>query len=315
MEGQALGVKLVCEKYGISRTLYYRWLNRYKEEGLNGLICHKRNFTPKNKIPYDLESRVLACVRLFPSYGPKALYNLLEGSGVNISESAIYNILKRHQLNHKKDRLRYKKRNSLETITPIDLTNARSGSLWSFWVTPLGDFKGLGPLFVYTFMDCASRIACSRIYKKLSLEALEDLLSSVAIPVALSIHLKPDHLLVDFEDPLHRRFHRSFNTAITKHLESSGLPMTILSNFAPDSLALLNQWQQAYNHTLLNALLVTRPSLDALRSKLQVFLRDYNLTYPVHLNPCPLPPLGYHNKHQQKEAILPLWAFIDRPYE
>jgi len=59
-EGLTSGVSTTCRKHGISRTLFYRWLKRYKEAGLSGLSTAKRVSPPHNKTRDETISRLLA---------------------------------------------------------------------------------------------------------------------------------------------------------------------------------------------------------------------------------------------------------------
>lgn len=69
---QDLGVVAGCRKYGLARTLYYDWLNKYQASGLEGLEdrrgksmdAHVKRLEKENRIlkellaEKDLESRL-----------------------------------------------------------------------------------------------------------------------------------------------------------------------------------------------------------------------------------------------------------------
>jgi putative transposase len=64
----------LCERFGISRTAGYKWLERYRAEGLDGLkdrarapLLHGRSRPP------ELVDRVLALRERYPRWGPKKL--------------------------------------------------------------------------------------------------------------------------------------------------------------------------------------------------------------------------------------------------
>jgi len=101
-EGQKNGISKTCRKYEISRTLYYRWLNRYKMEGIDGLDRSQKVLIPPNRTDSKLEDIVVKVSLTYPSYGPKAVMYLLEEMGYSLSESAVYNILKRSNIPNKK---------------------------------------------------------------------------------------------------------------------------------------------------------------------------------------------------------------------
>jgi transposase-like protein len=39
-------VAMTCRYYGISRTVFYRWLRRYQEHGVEGLCDQSRRIRP-----------------------------------------------------------------------------------------------------------------------------------------------------------------------------------------------------------------------------------------------------------------------------
>ena len=97
-EGQKYGVSEACKKHNISRTLYYRWLNRYKTLGMKGLEDIEKRFTPANKTSPETAVMLLSLIKNHPNFGPRELKYRLDAIGFNISESAVYNIMKRNQL-------------------------------------------------------------------------------------------------------------------------------------------------------------------------------------------------------------------------
>ena len=100
-EASIYGVSKTCKKYDISRTIYYKWLKRYQALGVSGLDETKRSFTPENKTEAKIEKAVLNLIKTYPTYGPRAIKYLLEEIGYDISESAVFNIMKRNDLNQK----------------------------------------------------------------------------------------------------------------------------------------------------------------------------------------------------------------------
>ena len=189
-EGLANGVSVTCRKYNISRTLYYRWLKRYKSKGIDGLEDVKKDFIPINKTDIEIEDALLNLIKEYPHYGPRALNYLFDELGYKISESAVYNIMKRNQLTKKEDRIKFAKKQDSKVITSIPpLTMLKSGECWIFWITDYGSYKITGNIYEYTFYDLKSHIACTRLYQEVSLENFEDLLAATAMPVAQTLHM------------------------------------------------------------------------------------------------------------------------------
>jgi putative transposase len=152
----------LCERYGISRKTGYKWVERYRESGLQGLA--ERSRRPHHfaeAIPYAIRQAVLDIRRAQRDPpGPKKIQALLErrfGSEAVPSRTSIYNILKAAGQVEPRRRKRH--------ATP-SRTSLRSAShpneLWS------ADYKGqfrmrdLRWCYPLTVMDHASRylLAC-----------------------------------------------------------------------------------------------------------------------------------------------------------
>lgn len=89
----------LCERYGISRKTGYKWVERYRESGLEGLAERSRRpHHSADEIPYAIRQAVLEIRRAQRDPpGPKKIQALLErryGPDVVPSRSSIYNILK-----------------------------------------------------------------------------------------------------------------------------------------------------------------------------------------------------------------------------
>ncbi len=69
----------LCRRYGISRRVGYKWLARYKQDGIEGLQDHSR--APKrhpNQTPAAVEERILALRAKHGRWGPTTLQAVLE---------------------------------------------------------------------------------------------------------------------------------------------------------------------------------------------------------------------------------------------
>ena len=317
-QGKHLGISKICKKYGISRTLYYRWLKRYEKKGLPGLGPIKRTSPPSNKIKKETEFYVLDLIKSYPDYGPRALSYLLEEAGYRISESGVYNILKRHNLSTKALRLIYKnKRNTSNKEALPDIHHLKSGQCWFFFTTFYGNFEQIGPLYAYTLYDYKSRIACSRLYSGLSLEYFEDLLTAVAMPVGQTLKFDTKYLCLYADEPLLAYLPKKDCHLIKILLEKSNFDLSI-HMIRPGKLYKIFQEDQAhYTKTCLKHLLgqdYVNMDLDSLRFSMQEHLRNYNLHDQQIYESGRFTPVDYHVALHDQETILPLWAYIDRPY-
>ena len=318
-EGQRIGVTQVCHKYGLSRSIYYRWLSRYKKQGMSGLATPKRTSPPVNKTSEAMTSLILSCIKTYPTYGPRELMYRIHEMGYKLSESAIYNVMVRHHLSTRKDRLKYaSKRIALSSPPSLNVSVCEQEPCWLIWITPYGKFNHLGPIYEYTIFDYQTHIACSRLYQRLSVDCFEDLLTAVAIPVAQSIHLSPHHFcfMHDLDVPIIKK--QSIHEGIEHSLSSNNLEgqmhvVTTPSQF-PSAFLKRNTYTQAILSFLLPHFHQTQ-SLDQLKLSLQHYIRDYNLTQKQTFHLGEMSPLEFHSQIHHVDPILPLWAYIDRPYD
>lgn len=152
----------LCERYGISRKTGYKWVERYREEGMAGLA--ERSRRPHHRpvaIPYAIRQAILE-LRLAQrdAPGPKKIQALLErrfGSETAPSKTSIYNILKAA------GQIAPRRRNRRVSPSRRALHAASSpNELWS--ADYKGQFKTRDGQWCYplTVMDHASRylLAC-----------------------------------------------------------------------------------------------------------------------------------------------------------
>ena len=98
LERGSEGMSGLCRKYGISRKTGYKWLFRYREEGLEGLKDRLRGpHRIPHKTPLEVENLVVEERVNHPTWGPKKLaYVLKTKHGIRPpAKSTIGEILKR----------------------------------------------------------------------------------------------------------------------------------------------------------------------------------------------------------------------------
>ena len=92
----------VCGRYGISRKTGYKWLSRYRAEGLAGLT--ERSRAPGRRpwaISWEVAEVVLSLRRSHPTWGPRKLRAYLQSAAPETvwpSASTIGELLQRHGL-------------------------------------------------------------------------------------------------------------------------------------------------------------------------------------------------------------------------
>ena len=114
----------LCRRFEISRKTGYKFLNRYLEEGYNGLRDHSRRpkYSPNETGP-QIEQSILAIRDKHPAWGGRKLKRRLEDIGyTNIpSPSTITEILKRNNRVSKDESEKHKAWHRFESERPNDL--------------------------------------------------------------------------------------------------------------------------------------------------------------------------------------------------
>ncbi|PJZ74494.1 IS481 family transposase, partial [Leptospira perolatii] len=130
-----ISMSSLCETFGISRKTGYKWINRYREEGPEGLL--DRSKTPHsnpNSISFAKERMILTVRKKHPTWGPKKILAVLENHHPELewpAASTIGSLLKRRGLVSPKRRKSYMNPYS-EPFRGYDFPNA----VWC------ADFKG-----------------------------------------------------------------------------------------------------------------------------------------------------------------------------
>jgi transposase InsO family protein len=88
----------LCRRFGVGRTAGYKWLERYREQGAEGLADRSRRpHGSPGQTPAELEARVLAERAAHPAWGGRKIRRVLERAGlVPPAASTITEILRRH---------------------------------------------------------------------------------------------------------------------------------------------------------------------------------------------------------------------------
>ena len=127
-------VSTLCEAYGISRKTGHKWINRYKEHGIDGLkeVSRQPHNSPY-RTPFHIKKEIIELRKRY-GWGPKKLLSIMESKHKDWhlpGKSTVCDFLKREGL-IKKKRARRKIPPMQRPFAAIDHANA----LWT------ADFKG-----------------------------------------------------------------------------------------------------------------------------------------------------------------------------
>lgn len=157
----------LCRQFDISRPTAYKWVERFKLNGPEGLKEHsKEPFHSPNKIPSWKEEEILKIKYSWPNWGPNKVLGHLLNKRTDVdwpSKTSIENIFKKHGL-VKKRKLR---KRFAAAENPLVECNS-SNDIWCFdfkgwWIT--NDKQKCEP---FTLMDAYSRylICCQNMFIK-----------------------------------------------------------------------------------------------------------------------------------------------------
>ena len=172
-----ISVTSLCKRFNRSRTWFYKWKHRYDVYGTIGLMNIPRGAPAQpNQTPMDVEAKILEFIEAFPSYGQVRIANELNRKQVVVTSSAVYNVLRRNNLNTRKMRLEHIRIKHGIVTTPSDLERAKNraktrsldtrypGHIVGMDVFYVGTLKGVGRIFQITAIDTYSSYAWAKLY-------------------------------------------------------------------------------------------------------------------------------------------------------
>ncbi len=159
-------VALTCRYYGISRQVFYTWLRRYEEEGVDGLRDRSRR--PLHS-PTATKTEVVGKIihlRQHYHFGPQKISMYLQRyHDIEISTSGVWRILKRLDMNRLPASQRYKPHAKRWKRYEKPLPGHRVQVDVKF-VAPIGGSKK--KYYQFTAIDDCTRLRILRIYDRLN---------------------------------------------------------------------------------------------------------------------------------------------------
>ncbi len=168
-------VSRACREFRISRTTYYKWLDRWLRYGPGGLEPHaKRQPQMPNQVSPVVEQAVLDYISVWPTHGPRRIAQQLaqpSWGGLLVSHWGVYKTLRRRGLHKRPARLRrfevlQARATGILTEYTRQLVDVRSataeleadhpGELVGVDTFYVGKLKGVGKIWQYTGTDVAS---------------------------------------------------------------------------------------------------------------------------------------------------------------
>lgn len=194
-------VSEACRQRGMTRTQFYEFKKRFQERGMEGLkdlpSIHKSHpFTT----PPEVQEQVIALSLEHPKWGCVKLSDLLKLQAVSVSSPTVQNILIKHGLGQKYDRLLELERRHLEEgleltaeqVQALEKANpcfrerhvesSRPGELLSADTFNVGTIKGIGRIYLHAVVDTYGSYAFGYLHTSKQPEAAALLLHNDVLP-------------------------------------------------------------------------------------------------------------------------------------
>jgi transposase InsO family protein len=252
-------VSIICKRYGVSRKTYYKWNNRYKQKGIEGLSENSRRShnIRYREVTSEIEETILD-LRLCKRFGCNRIkFRLKRIIGLSLSTRTIYKVLKRHGLNILKCRAKIRSYKRFTMKRPNDMVQ----------------MDILGPLYlsnssernyiISCLDDCSRKVASRWSERKRSVDVLN------VLEDWIMINGKPDKVMHDNGKQFTSRIFRRF--LVHNHIKDKRIP---------NSYPQLQGKIEAYNKIVKNEFLAVEdiPNIDDGKPRYDMFVKAYNET-------------------------------------
>jgi transposase InsO family protein len=288
----SMTVTELSERFGRSRTWFYKWMHRFRRYGEEGLRNIERGSPAMpNQTPLDVAMTILDYIERNPSHGPVRIADELRQTGVSVNPSAVYNVLRRHRLNTRKRRLEHLRIKHGVVATPADLDRDRErarhrsldtrypGHIIGMDVFYVGTLKGVGRIYQFTAIDTYSSYAWAKLSTDKSATSACDFLMHIVTTSRIPIQ----SVLTDNGKEF-TTHHPSKNHSFERTLTSLGIHHRLTMVRHPWT----NGACERLNRTILEEFyqvafrLKIYPSVDDLNRDLDAFIEFYNYRRSHH---------------------------------
>jgi len=196
-------VTRACQEAGISRTLFYRWRQRFERYGPDGLHPRRQHALrgrPRQIAPH-VERLLLGVALAWPTWGCRRVAaHVARALGPRVAPSTVQRILRRAGVPRRRDRLGLLEHHSAGTCgllterTRRQLARARGsvsrhieatqpGELVCLDTFYIGKLKGVGKVWQMTACDAACSYGVAWLLPELSAAAAATFLRTILVPL------------------------------------------------------------------------------------------------------------------------------------
>jgi transposase InsO family protein len=286
-----------CRRAGMDRTSFYEWKRRFQTHGLEGLKdlppIHKTH--PQTTSP-EVEKKIIALSFEHPGWGCVKLSDMLKLGGVSVSSPTVQNILIKHNMGSKYERLLKLEEKAAgekliltaEQIRLIEKTNpcfrerhvesSGPGELLSQDTFYVGSFKGVGRVYMQAVVDTFGSFAFAYLNTAKRPECSVAVLHNDVLPFYEDHGIKVKSLLTDNG----REYCGTPTHAYELYLELNDIEHRKTKVRTPRT----NGFVERFNKTILEEFFRSQlrkqiyGSVEALQKDLDAWLRHYNYERP-----------------------------------
>ncbi|MGH9977950.1 MAG: helix-turn-helix domain-containing protein [Nitrososphaeraceae archaeon] len=249
-------VSIICKRYGTSRKSYYKWKNRYKQKGIDGLsdLSRRPHNIKYKKITSEMQETILD-LRLTKRFGCSRIkFRLKRFIGLSLSTRTIHKILKRYGLNILT--CQYKRRYKRFAMKhPNDMV--QMDILGPFYLSNSSERNYI----ISCLDDCSRKVASKWSERKRSVDVLN------VLEDWIMVNGKPSKVMHDNGKQFTSRIFKHF--LVHNHIKDKRIP---------NSYPQLQGKIEAYNKVVKNEFLALEDFLDIDDGKLRydMFVKAYN---------------------------------------
>jgi len=173
-------VRLVCQKFGISRKTFYKWLKRYNKSGGDPSSLRDNSRRPHRfprATPREVVQQIIEAKKE-TGYGQRRLKQyLVEKHNITVSEHTIWKLLKRLNANNSF---------SLSDTAPSSV-EPQPGEIVQIAAKDITMYINHYQYVQYTALDTCTKLRISKIYRRLSWRSAADFVKFVIEKFPFSI--------------------------------------------------------------------------------------------------------------------------------
>lgn len=251
-------VSIICKRYGVSRKTYYKWKNRYKQKGIDGLsdVSKRPHNIKYKKLTSEIQETILD-LRLTNRFGCNRIkFRLRRIVGISLSTRTIYKILKRHGLNILKCQARIRTYKRFAMKNPNDMV--QMDILGPFYLSNSSERNYI----ISCLDDCSRKVASRWSDRKRSVDVLNVLEDWI-----MTNGGKPKVVMHDNGKQFTSRIFKHF--LVHNHIKDKRIPI-----YYPQ----LQGKIEAYNKIVKNEFLALEdiPNMDDGKLRYDMFVKVYN---------------------------------------